>query len=218
MAWGRWRGSGRAPVRVREGLRLSPNEERYILAETHTGQVYAAPSATRIKGRDIDPAAALAAFQATCDNHEARRTGFELGPDGGFTKYVEDRATVHLEQRSMPGASDEALIAAVNAHCLRKGDLSPGELHRFILITVGPQEYVFGMALHHATSDAMTQRAFGLEVLARTLDLRDPRRQPSTATRPGGRFRPTSMARPRPLGRPVCCVWTRRRRTRRRRP
>lgn len=172
--FGRWRRSADRPARVREGLKLSPNEERYVLAETTTGQVYAVPSATRIRGKLRGGGDVLAAIQATCDNHEARRCGFEAGPDGTFTKYIDDRATVHLEQRTMPGATDDELREAVNSHCLKKGDLSPGELHRYIVIEIGEDDFVFGMALHHATSDGMTQSAFGLELFARFMDLPAP--------------------------------------------
>jgi amino acid adenylation domain-containing protein len=163
----------RKPVRVREGLRLSPNEERYVLAETTTGQVYSAPSATRIKGAaPAEYSTVLAALQATCDRHEARRTGYERGPDGRFTKYVHDRATVRLKRMKMPAdATDEQILAAVNAYCLRRGDLSPGELHRFILIELSEDEHVFGMTLHHATSDGVTGAAFGMELFARALGL-----------------------------------------------
>jgi amino acid adenylation domain-containing protein len=172
MAWGRgYRGGAREVpprTRVREGLRLSPNEERYILAETLTGQVYAVPSGARFKG-PVDFDTLRQSLQDTCDRHEARRTGYQREPDGRFTKYVEDRATVHIERIAMPGASDADIIAAVNAHVLRKGDFSPAQLHRYIYIDLGPDDCVFAFGLHHATSDGVSFSAFVAEVYARLL-------------------------------------------------
>ena len=158
---------------MREGLRLSPNEERYVLAETLTGQVYAVPSGARFKG-PIDFEKLRTALQDTCDRHEARRTGYERHADGRFTKYVEDRATVHIERIAMPGASDEAIIEAVNAHVLKRGDLSPAQLHRYIFIDLGPEDCVFAFGLHHATSDGVSFSAFVAEVYARLLDFPSP--------------------------------------------
>jgi len=156
------------PKRIREKLPLSPNEERYILAETVTGQAYMNLSAVRILGK-ADMGRMQEIIQATCDRHEARRTGFEPSSAGGFTKYVEDRARVRLKVISMPGASEEALQAAVRAHVYAKGDFSAGNLHRFLVIEVGPEDHVVGFGMHHATSDGMTSTAFMVELFSRLL-------------------------------------------------
>ncbi|THD61872.1 AMP-binding protein [Phenylobacterium sp.] len=151
---------------MRENLPLSPNEERYVLAETMTGQIYMAPSAVRILGK-VDLSGFEGLLQATCDRHEARRTGFEASGDGGFRKYVEDRGRVSMKRLSMPGASDEALRAAVREHVYQKSDFSPGTLHRFLMIEVGPEDHVVAMGLHHATSDGVTTSAFQMELFMR---------------------------------------------------
>lgn len=169
---------GPKPRRIREKLRLSPNEERYLLAESLTGQVYSAPSATRLIG-PLDVEALEAALKATADRHEARRTGYELGEDGRFTKYVEDRATVVMKRVSMPDASEEELCAAVRAYAFAKSDFTPETLHRFMLIKVGENDHVFGMSLHHATSDGVTGLAFGSEVHARRLGFPIPEAAPT---------------------------------------
>ena len=103
------------PERLREGLPLSPNEERYLLAEELTGQVYVAPTATRIIG-PMDLSGTEVAIRETCARHEARRTGFERGPDGRFTKYIEAEPRVRMVTLSMPGASDEEIRRTVRAH------------------------------------------------------------------------------------------------------
>jgi amino acid adenylation domain-containing protein len=159
-------GAAKRPARVRESLPLSPNEERYLLAESLTNQVYMAPAALRIVGPvDMDRMEAI--LQATCDRHEARRTGFEATGDGRLTKYVEDRARIALRRMSLPGASDAELRDLVRRHVMRKGDFSPADLHRFILVEVGPEDHVFGWGLHHATSDGVTGTAFMVEVMSR---------------------------------------------------
>jgi amino acid adenylation domain-containing protein len=167
-----------APRRIREGLRLSPNEERYVLAESLTNQVYAAPSATRMLG-PMDPETMIAAVRATCDRHEARRCGFERGPDGRFTKYVEDRATVVVKRIDMPGASEEELCAVVRDYCFAPSDFTPQTLHRFILIRVSDTDHVFGFSLHHATSDGVTTMAFAAEVHARRMGFPIPDTRPA---------------------------------------
>lgn len=173
-----WGPAAAKPRRIREGLRLSPNEERYILAESLTNQVYAAPSATRLLG-SLDPETLIDAVRATCDRHEARRCGFERGPDGRFTKYVEDRATVVVKRLDMPGATEEELCAVVRAYCFAPSDFTPETLHRFIMIKVGENDHVFGFSLHHATSDGVTTMAFAAEVHARRMGFPIPDTRPA---------------------------------------
>jgi amino acid adenylation domain-containing protein len=166
------------PRRIREKLRLSPNEERYLLAESLTNQVYAAPSATRLLG-PMDPESLIDAVKATCDRHEARRCGFERGQDGRFTKYVEDRATVVVKRLEMPGATEAELCAVVRAYCFTPSDFTPETLHRFIMIKVGENDHVFGFSLHHATSDGVTTMAFAAEVHARRMGFPIPDTRPA---------------------------------------
>lgn len=168
MKWSPGRRVAEKPRRLRENLRLSPNEERYLLAETMTNQVYAVPSGVRVLG-PMDMYGLEEAIQATCDRHEARRTGYERSADGRFSKYIEDRATVRLKKISMPGASDAELREAIRAHAFQPGRFTPEDLHRYILIKLGENDHVFGFALHHATSDGVTFRAFVMEVAARLL-------------------------------------------------
>jgi len=168
MLWTPWRGDAK-PKRLREGLTPSPNEERYLLAETLTGRVYIVPSATKIFG-PMDVPKVKALLQATCDRHEARRTGFEPKPGGGFAKYVEDRATVDLKLVSMPGATREEIRQAINDHCYQRGDFSPATLHRYMIIKLAEEEHVFVSGMHHATSDGVTEQAFWVEVVSRLFD------------------------------------------------
>ncbi|HEY3950283.1 amino acid adenylation domain-containing protein [Phenylobacterium sp.] len=156
------------PKRLREGLPLSPNEERYLLAEELTGQVYIAPTATRIFGV-IDIPGTEAAIRKTCERHEARRTGFERGADGQFTKYIEDQPQVRMKRIAMPGASEAEIRDAVRAYLYAKADYTPENLHRYLLIHLGPDDHVLAYGFHHATSDGVTANAFAMETFMRVM-------------------------------------------------
>lgn len=147
-------------------LPLSPNEERYILAETMTGLRYCSPWILFIRGK-LDAGRLRAALQATSDHHEARRTGFEPGGDGGFRKYIHPHARVALHEATMPGATDEQAIAAIRDYAFAPLDFSPENLARFILIRRGRDDYVFAFALHHATDDGTSFPLFIDEVFRR---------------------------------------------------
>lgn len=147
-------------------LPLSPNEERYILAETMTGLRYCSPWILFIRG-PMEAERLRAALQATSDHHEGRRTGFEPAADGGFRKYIEPRAQVVLHQATIPGATDDQAIAAIRDYAFAPLDFSPENLGRFILIRRGREDYVFAFALHHATDDGTSFPLFIDEVFRR---------------------------------------------------
>ena len=153
----------RASERVREGLTLSPNEERYVLTEAMASEMYGNPLVIRIGG-DLDRDRFERALRATCDRHENRRTGYEPSGDGRFTRYVESHATVAVERRDMPGADDEAVREAIEGWFFHKAGFTPDALHRYLLIRLAPDDHVFAYFLHHATTDATVTRAFMAEV------------------------------------------------------
>lgn len=128
-----------------------------------TNQVYNAPTAVRLVG-PLDLDRLEAAIQATCDRHEVHRTGYELGADGRFTKYVEDRARVILKRVSMPDASDDELREAIRTYFFTKTNYAPENLHRFLVIEVGENDHVYAFGLHHVTADGLSFRKFALEV------------------------------------------------------
>lgn len=158
--------SRRPDPRVHDQCPLSPNEERYVLAETLTAPVYAIPWTYVING-PISAERLQEALEYVCNRHEVLRTGFEPGASGQFTAYVESLAHVVLERRRLKGASSDELREAFSECFYRTPDMTPGSLRRFLLIETGEKEHVFGFSLHHSVSDAQSSRLFITEVFAR---------------------------------------------------
>ena len=154
------------PERARAGLPLSPNEERYVLTEAMASEMVGNPLVVRIRGA-FDPDRFTAALQDACDRHENRRCGFEPSADGRFTRYVEATASLTVQRRAMPGASQDAVRDAIEAWFYQKAGFTPATLHRYLLIQVAEDDHVFAYFLHHATTDATTTRAFIAEVFDR---------------------------------------------------
>lgn len=152
--------------RVRSGLPLSPNEERYVLAEATSTGVYGNPWTLRIRG-PLDIRRLEQAVLDTCQRHEARRTGFEPSADGRFTRYVEAAARPTLGRLSMPGATPEAVAAAVRRWFDVECDLTPTTLNRFLTIRLGKEEHIFCSYMHHACNDGKTHDWATREILQR---------------------------------------------------
>ena len=153
-----------APPRVREGLALAPNEERYVLSEAMASETFGNPWAVRIKGR-LDEARLRDAIQRMCDRHEARRTGFEPGPDGHFTRYVETVARPDVRFVSMVGAPATDVRRAIRSWGFERCDLSPHTLNRFLVIRTAADEHLFANYLHHAVNDGETHNAANSEII-----------------------------------------------------
>jgi len=155
--FGRRRASG-VIERVRSGLPLSPNEERYVLSEAISAEAYGNPWSMRIQG-PLDEARMRDAIQRMCDRHEGRRTGYEGSADGHFTRYVEARGRPSVRWVQMLGASPAEVRRTIRQWFFERGDLSPPSFSKILVISLGPEEHVFANYFHHATSDAETHKA-----------------------------------------------------------
>jgi len=149
--------------RVRSGLPLSPNEERYVLSEAISAEAYGNPWSVRIRGR-LDEARMRDAIQRVCDRHEGRRTGFEASGDGHFTRYVEARGRPSVRWLQMPGAPADEVRRTIRAWFFERGDLSPPSFTKILVIQLADDEFVLANYFHHATSDAETHRAALVEI------------------------------------------------------
>jgi len=156
----------RAEERVRSGLPLSPNEERYVLSEAMSSENYGNPWTFRIKG-PLDEGRLRDAIQAMCDRHESRRTGFEADSDGRFTRFVEARGRPEVRSVSMIGASPADVRAAVRAWFFERGDLNPRSFTRFLLIRVAEDEHILGNYFHHSVNDGESHREAMAEIFDR---------------------------------------------------
>ncbi len=154
----------KASRRVRDKLPLSPNEERYVLDTVMTpGRTGNALSIT-ISGQ-LDVGRFVNAVQKVCNRHEVRRAGYEPAGDGRFTRYVEEFASATVRQSDMLNADEEEVRAAIDTWFYEPIDeLTPENLHRFWLIRVAENEYVFAYYLHHITTDGMATDRFMVEV------------------------------------------------------
>jgi amino acid adenylation domain-containing protein len=144
--------------RVRSGLPLSPNEERYVLSEAISAEAYGNPWSLRIRGC-LDEARLRDAIQRMCDRHEGRRTGFEASGEGHFTRYVEARGRPSVRWLQMPGAPIAEVRRTIRAWFFERGDLSPPSFTKILVIQLADDEFVLANYFHHATSDAETHRA-----------------------------------------------------------
>ncbi|MBP6878494.1 MAG: AMP-binding protein [Phenylobacterium sp.] len=162
------RESARLPSsrREKQHLVLSPNEERYVLAETLTPHIYILPFTYRIRGR-LDVAKLEEALQYVCDRHETMRQGFEPGADGRFEKYVEAAGDASLLYVDMAGAGADEVQSLIHERLFRKPDLTPCSLHTFVLVRTGEDEHVLSISHHHSTSDGQSMRLFTRELFDR---------------------------------------------------
>jgi amino acid adenylation domain-containing protein len=154
----------KASRRVRDKLPLSPNEERYVLDTVMTSGRTGNSLSITISGQ-LDVGRFVTAVQKVCDRHEVRRAGYEPAGDGRFTRYVEEFATVTVRQSDMLNADEEKVGAAINAWFYEPIDeLTPETLHRFWLIRIAENQYVFAYYLHHITTDGIATDDFMAEV------------------------------------------------------
>lgn len=153
-------------LRVKEGLPLSPNEERYVLAETLTPHIYVVPFTYHITGH-IDVPRLSEALHYVCDRHESMREGFEPAADGQFRKYVLEKSDISLLHFERHGASPEEVHELIHDQLFRKPDLSPGSLHTFVLVSTSVDKHVFSISHHHSVCDGHSMRLFGQELFNR---------------------------------------------------
>ena len=151
-----------------DGLPLlvpAPTEERYVLAERMTPQVYTIPRLTRIEGR-IDADRLSAAVSALVARHAALRTGFTVDRAGRAWKYIVPEAAVTLERLSLPGASLDEVNDHLRPLLMAKPDLTPASLARYHLVTVAPDLHYFSFSNHHSISDGQSARLALDEIFA----------------------------------------------------
>ncbi len=136
---------------------LSPEEERYVLAERLTPQVYTIPRLTRIEGA-LDADRMAAAVDALIARHAALRTGFAADPAGRFEKYVVSDNPARLEIIDLPGATLNDVNAWLRPVLMAKPDLGPASLGRYHLVRVQPDLHYFSFSNHHSISDGQSAR------------------------------------------------------------
>jgi amino acid adenylation domain-containing protein len=130
---------------------------------------YVEAFAFRFRG-GIDPHALERALLVAVARHEALRTRFDL-VDGEPVQLIEDPPAELLRYVDLRGVDraerEPRARELVDAELHRPFDLTRSPLLRAILVRLGEEESVLGMALHHITFDAWSIGVLGddLEVL-----------------------------------------------------
>jgi amino acid adenylation domain-containing protein len=146
-------------------MQPTPTEERYIIAERLTPQVYTIPRLTRIEGV-IDAGRMAAAIDALIARNPALRTGFTIDRAGRFWKYIVPVGQARLEAIALPGASLDEVNEHLRPILMAKPDLTPASLGRYHLVTVAPDLHYFSFSNHHSISDGQSARLALEEVFA----------------------------------------------------
>ena len=130
---------------------------------------YVEAFAFRLRG-EVDPRALERALLVVVARHEALRTRFDL-VDGEPVQLIDDPPPELLRYVDLRGAEPEQreprARELVDSELHRPFDLTRAPLLRAILVRLGDEESVLGMALHHITFDAWSIGVLGddLEVL-----------------------------------------------------
>ena len=77
-------------------MKLSLNQERYLLAEQFTQANYSLPFSFQIKG-DLDAKKLVDALHIVINNNEALRIKIYLGKAGHYTQLVDDKIDFKLD-------------------------------------------------------------------------------------------------------------------------
>jgi amino acid adenylation domain-containing protein len=135
----------------------TPTEERYIMAERMTPQVYTIPRLTRIEGA-LDSDRLAAAVDALVARNPALRSGFTIDRSGRFWKYVVPVGQAGLEIVDLPGATLDEVNEHLRTILMAKPDLTPPSLGRYHLVSVAPDLHYFSFSNHHSISDGQSAR------------------------------------------------------------
>ncbi|AWW35484.1 non-ribosomal peptide synthetase/MFS transporter [Streptomyces cadmiisoli] len=124
---------------------------------------YTIPEAWRLRGAAVDPDALTAALNRVAERHEPLRTRFPATVDGRAVMVVDDAGAIPLT--TAEAVDDDAVGVLVDAFMAEPFDLATGPVARALLITVGPEEQVFALAVHHIAADGWSTELLLGEVL-----------------------------------------------------
>ncbi|HEV2846615.1 MAG TPA: amino acid adenylation domain-containing protein, partial [Thermoanaerobaculia bacterium] len=155
----------------REGeLPLSFSQQRvWVLDQLEAaGTAYHLGTAVRLRGR-LDAVALEAALNGVVSRHESLRTVFASSHGNPYQVVLPDLdlPLPRLDLRALPEdrREPEARLALTRLGRIRF-DLARGPLLRAALVTVGEEEHLFAMTLHHAVSDGWSTGILVREVAA----------------------------------------------------
>jgi amino acid adenylation domain-containing protein len=131
-------------------------ERLWTLDLLGAGPAYNINGAVRLRG-PLDPARLRTALAAVADRHEALRTTFEFGLDGGLVQVIHPRITVPTAEhdvRARPaGERTSAAVELVRESATTVFDLTDGPLLRMVVVQLADADWVLGLTVHHTVAD-----------------------------------------------------------------
>ena len=144
---------------------LSYAQERlWFLNELGQGDQYHIPGFSLING-EFDMVTFKKAINQVVQRHENLRTCFRKVDDKPY-QHIHDELIIHIERHECEGAttSDEKVKDIVDEFTRRPFDFENDPLIRVMLITLGDDNYLLGINLHHIISDGWSLTVFSAEM------------------------------------------------------
>ncbi|HEX5120911.1 MAG TPA: amino acid adenylation domain-containing protein [Pseudonocardiaceae bacterium] len=131
-------------------------ERLWTLNLLGSGPAYNINGAVRLRG-PLDPIHLRAALAAVADRHEALRTTFEFGLDGGLVQVIHPRGivpTAEYDVRDRPADQQiPAAVELVQESAVTAFDLTEGPLLRAVIVRLAEADWVLGLTVHHSVAD-----------------------------------------------------------------
>jgi amino acid adenylation domain-containing protein len=140
-----------------DSFALSSNQRRLWFLNQYENNpgTYLVPLCFRLQGK-VDAHALEASLNSVIARHESLRTAFVDSETGPRQKILQDLNVSLIHERavsSSPKLMEDAL-SFIEAQSRDGFDLSRPPLVRAVLVDLGPDDYLFGLILHHIVCDA----------------------------------------------------------------
>ena len=146
-------------------MKLSLNQERYLLAEQFTQVNYTLPFSFQIKG-NLDTKKLTDALLTVINNNEALRIKIHLDKAGQYTQVVDDNIDFKLDFVELLNSDNDKIKSIINQYFLTKSAIIDISLVKFQLIKLANQAHIFTFSLHHIIADGITGILFTEQLAA----------------------------------------------------
>ena len=136
-------------------MKLTLNQERYLLAEQFTQANYSLPFSFQIKG-DLDTTKLADALHSVINNNEALRIKIHLDKAGQYTQLVDDKIDFKLDYVELLNSDTDKIKSTINQYFLTKAAILYTSLVKFQLIKLDNQAHIFTFSLHHIIADGIS--------------------------------------------------------------
>ena len=140
-------------------MKLSLNQERYLLAEQFTQANYSLPFSFQIKG-DLDTKKLVDALHNVINNNEALRIKIHLDKAGHYTQLVDAKIDFKLDYIELLNSDDDKIKSIISQYFLTKAAILDTNLVKFQLIKLANQAHIFTFSLHHIIADGISRILF----------------------------------------------------------